>query len=207
MSRFTDTDKRLLGGFVVVYTAFMVAAVMMRDSNLLEDNLKQVAPAPTPEQLIRGLNDTCMTFVNVTDKRQHIYCNLRWHEQPGQGDFQTPGWRRFRHRTKGWPLIYDIRVPHFMHGQPDEGLPPMLFCGEFEVSKGPGWPVTHYCHEPRYLFNNRPCNGLLSNATAEQVENLITYGWYRDVATSEWEHYGNVTGVRTWQVYVTCALQ
>lgn len=202
MSRFTDADKRLLGGFVVVYTAFMVAAVMMRDSNLLEDNLKQTAPAPTPEQLIRGLNDTCMTFVNATDKRQHIYCNLRWRNAPEYD--QIPGRRSFGYRVEGWPITYDVHMPLYLHG--DGSYKPELWCGWFELSRGRMDRPTQACRDLRYLYNNRPCNGLPLDANDEQAENLITYGWYRDVVKSEWVNYGNVTGVRTWQVYVTCAL-
>jgi hypothetical protein len=202
MSRFTDTDKRLLGGFLVVYVAFMAAVVMMQDSNILEDNLKQAVPAPTPEQLIRGLNDTCMTFVNVTDKRQHIYCNLRWRNE----SYSYPGRRSFWYKVDGWPTTYDVHMPLYLHG--DGNYKPMLWCGWFELSRGRmDWPQSQNCKDPVYLYNNRPCNGLLPNATIEQVENLLTYGWYRDLTTTDSEHYGNVTGVRTWQVYVTCALQ
>lgn len=213
MPQLTDSDKQRLGLFLVAYTSVFLAFYLTQDTDLAKYGpggrpVTEAAPAPTPLDLIRGLNDTCMTFVNVTDKRQHIYCNLRWRDQESLApyDYYTyPGRRAFWYRIDGWPTTYDVHMPLFMHG--DGNFKPMLWCGMFELSRGRmEWPQTQECRDPHYLYNNRPCNGLQPNATAEQVEHLLTYGWYRDVVQSEWEHYGNVTGVRNWQVYVTCSL-
>jgi hypothetical protein len=156
----------------------------------LDPSQQQKPAVPTPQEIVRGVNDTCNLIVGDATK-VHIACNLNW---PVYGHIDYPGERRIKFMTTDKILFVEVLMPAVFR-KPTSGLE----CGQIAFGHRKEMSL---CKNPVYLHNNRPCNGLGWNATDKQIDNLILFHWTaRDMIKVD---DNNTQGVATWEVYVTC---
>jgi hypothetical protein len=175
----------VMAGILVVGLAIVFAEKEL-------DHNTQQPPMPTPQEIVRRVNDTCNLILNEdATARVHIACNLNW---PVNGHIDYPGERRIKFVTTNEKILFvEVLMPAVFR-KPTSGLE----CGQIAFGHRKEMSL---CKNPVYLYNNRPCNGLGWNATDKQIDNLILFHWTaRDMIKVD----DNTQGVATWEVYVTC---